>query len=110
MRRRDASVQMSNQYHSQGQKCTMTRQCSKFWCKEDLTRELDIVGAEHSVKGEDLEGVITFMKGPFTNSAREGWTDEEKERWGKVIDEVVDEQKKPDGGVLAEMWAVIGTK
>jgi SAM-dependent methyltransferase len=73
-------------------------------------KKLEIVGEEHSVTGEDLAGIVAFAKSPFTNSAREGWTDEEKESWGKVIDEVVEEYKKADGGILAEMWAIVGTK
>jgi SAM-dependent methyltransferase len=72
--------------------------------------KLDIVTGEHSVKGENLEGVLSFMKGPFTNSAREGWTDEEKENWSAMIDEVVKQQKQADGSILVEMVAVIGTK
>ena len=71
---------------------------------------LEIVGDEHSITGEDLNGIIAFAKSPFTNSAREGWTEEEKERWAHVIDEVVEEHKKQDGGILTEMWAIVGTK
>ena len=72
--------------------------------------KLEIMNGQYSVKGEDLEGVKAFMKSPFTNSAREGWTDEEKDRWASFVEEVVAEQKQPDGGILVEMVAVVGTK
>jgi SAM-dependent methyltransferase len=77
-----------------------------------VREQLEVVAEEHSVTGEDLEGIIAFAKSPFTSGAREGWTDDEKESWGKVIDEVVNEYKKQDasGGILTQMWAVIGTK
>jgi len=72
--------------------------------------KLEILSGKYSVGGEDLEGIEAFMKSPFTNSAREGFTDEEKEKWGSVIDEIIKEQKQADGGILVEMVAVVGTK
>lgn len=73
-------------------------------------KKLELVSGEHVVSGEDLEGVKAFMKSPFTDSARAGWTDEEKARWAETIDRVVTENVDTRGGLLVEMWAVVGTK
>ncbi|KAG4438499.1 hypothetical protein IFR05_006022 [Cadophora sp. M221] len=46
------------------------------------------------VGGNDLEGLIEFGSGPFTDAARAGWTDEEKGSWKEVLREVLDEKKR----------------
>ncbi|KAL2068628.1 hypothetical protein VTL71DRAFT_14965 [Oculimacula yallundae] len=71
---------------------------------------LEVLSPEVVVKGEDLEGLIGFACGPFTEKAREGWTSEEKGRWREVVLEILEERKKESGGLRFEGWAILGRK
>ncbi|KAK0109517.1 hypothetical protein ONS95_002206 [Cadophora gregata] len=62
------------------------------------------------VTGENLDGLTQFGCGPFTDSARNGWTDEEKGRWKEVLFEVLEEKKQEYGGLKFEAWALLATK
>jgi ubiquinone/menaquinone biosynthesis C-methylase UbiE len=46
------------------------------------------------VKGEALQGLREFMMGPFTNSARDGWTDEENGKWEGELDKAIEAEVK----------------
>jgi SAM-dependent methyltransferase len=76
-----------------------------------VKEKLEIVEGSYVVKGENVPGLIGFMQGPFTAGAREGWSEEEKGKWNIVLDQVVEEELKANGGgILFEMYAVIGLK
>ncbi|KAH7409009.1 S-adenosyl-L-methionine-dependent methyltransferase [Cadophora sp. MPI-SDFR-AT-0126] len=62
------------------------------------------------VTGEKLEGLTEFGSGPFTDSARSGWTDEEKGKWKEVLLQVLEEKKQEYGGLKFEAWALVATK
>ena len=72
--------------------------------------ELKVLDITHVVKGEDLEGLKEFARSPFTDSARKGWTEEEKGRWGEVLEEVLEHEIGKFCGVRFEGWAVLGKK
>ena len=62
------------------------------------------------VTGADLEGLTEFGTGPFTDAARNGWTDEEKGRWKEVLLQVLEEKTQESGGLKFEAWALVVTK
>jgi hypothetical protein len=64
----------------------------------------------HIVSGEDLEGLKEFAGGPFTDSARKEWTEEEKGRWKDTLLEVLEKEKREFGGVKFEGWGLLATK
>jgi SAM-dependent methyltransferase len=72
--------------------------------------KLEIVEGSYVAKDDNLLGLLRFLKSDFTKSARESWTEEEKENWNVVADQVVEEQCKLHGGILFEMYAIIGRK
>ena len=72
--------------------------------------KIDFVSMETVATGEDLDGLRAFAEGPFTESARRGWTEEEKDRWGVVLGDVLEEERERFGGVRFEGWAVVATK
>jgi len=75
----------------------------------DETR-IDVLEKTQIVTGEDLAGIIDFARGPFSEPARIGWTDEEKDKWPKTLNEIVEEDRQKYGGVKFEMWAVLAIK
>ena len=62
------------------------------------------------VDGEDLEGLMEFASGSFTDSAKTGWSDDEKGRWKEVLQEVVKDEKREFKGIKFEGCAVLGFK
>ena len=46
--------------------------------------KIEVLSKTQIVTGEDLEGLEGFASGSFTDSARTGWTDDEKNRWQGV--------------------------
>jgi SAM-dependent methyltransferase len=70
--------------------------------------KLKVVEGSYVAKSDDLEGLVGFLKSDFTKSARAGWSDEEEGRWNDVVDQVIEEQRELQGGILFEMYAVIG--
>jgi ubiquinone/menaquinone biosynthesis C-methylase UbiE len=62
------------------------------------------------VDGDDLEGLTEFASGSFTDSARKGWSDDEKDRWKEVLQEVLNDEKREFKGIKFEAWAVLGFK
>lgn len=65
---------------------------------------------ETVVKGDAVEGLVSFMLGPFTKTARAGWTDEEQTQWPTVIYEVVAEEVARNGGIPMSAWFITGRK
>jgi ubiquinone/menaquinone biosynthesis C-methylase UbiE len=61
-------------------------------------------------EGNDLDGLMAFMIGPFTAMARSKFTDEENIKWPEAITDAVETEKKAHGGLLMEAWFVIATK
>jgi ubiquinone/menaquinone biosynthesis C-methylase UbiE len=75
-----------------------------------VRHQIHVLSMTQIVSGEDLEGLRGFANGPFTDSARTGWTDEEKGRWQEVVHEVLEEEKTKYRGVKFEGWAILATK
>jgi SAM-dependent methyltransferase len=71
---------------------------------------LKVLDMTHIVSGEDLEGLKEFAGGPFTDSARKEWTEEEKGRWKDTLLEVLEKEKREFGGVKFEGWGLLATK
>ena len=69
-----------------------------------------VVNEGLGLKGEDLDGVVAFMKGPMMKGARDGFSEEEEARWPAAVDEVVDKGRAEGGGIVMEAWGVVGTK
>lgn len=74
------------------------------------TEGIKVLSPTVVVTGEDLEGLTEFGTSSFTDSARNGWTDEEKGRWKEMLLEVLEEKKQYFGGLKFEGWALIAKK
>ncbi|KAL9052900.1 MAG: hypothetical protein Q9162_005126 [Coniocarpon cinnabarinum] len=61
-------------------------------------------------QGEEIEGIRDFILGDFTRSVRQDWTEEEKSRWPRVVQEVVQDEVASYGGIRFDAWVVTGTK
>lgn len=76
-----------------------------------LKSKIEVLRKDLLVKDEEsVKGLKGFLVGPFTNRAREGYTDDEKARWNEVIDEVVKEEIEKFGGISFQYFAVLATK
>jgi hypothetical protein len=42
--------------------------------------------------------------------AKEGWSAEDKAKWDDTVSQVMDEEKKQNGGVRFAAWAVLARK
>ena len=62
------------------------------------------------ITDEAIEGLRGFMCGPFTASARSGWTEEEAAKWPAAIDAAIEEEKANYGGIKMEAWMVVARK
>jgi len=71
---------------------------------------IEVLDMVHVVMGADLEGLVEFASGRFTDPARKYWRGDETERWGEVLQEVLGEEKREYGGVKFEGWAVLAVK
>ena len=72
--------------------------------------KLEFVQKDLSAKGEDVEGVIEFMSGPFFAQSREGYTDEEEGRWRREVRKAVMIEEEDFGGLRMHMWAILARK
>ena len=73
--------------------------------------KVKVVQRSATIRGEDRDGLVKFMKGDFTKPARAGWTEEELGRWNNAVDEAVEEEQKANEyGVRFEAWVALATK
>lgn len=57
-----------------------------------------------------VETVMKLMKSDFTVGAKNGWSDEEKERWSEVARECLLESEKNSGTVRTMAWVAVAEK
>ncbi len=73
-------------------------------------QNIEVLSRKVVASGEDLDGLVEFATGPFTEPARAEWTDNEKGRWKEVLQDVFNEKKRDYGGVVFEGWVILATK
>jgi ubiquinone/menaquinone biosynthesis C-methylase UbiE len=71
---------------------------------ESLSKEILVT------EGERIAALTGFLTGPFMERAKEGWSAEDKAKWDDTVSQVMDEEKKQNGGVRFAAWAVLARK
>lgn len=74
--------------------------------------KIAVVSEELVIKegSEEIGGLRGFLLGPFMKRARNGWTEDEEERWPEVVEEAIKEEVERFGGIKFEAWVAMATK
>ena len=61
-------------------------------------------------KGEEIEGLRSFVLGDFTRVARAQWTEAEQVQWPDAVDRAIQDETSKFGGIRFDAWVVTGRK